>query len=201
MGALVAVPVGNGVESASRVFDRTVVCRVVATGYPDAVRSLQVSASPFHPSVGGFPSFPRASVTDLSGPETRVSAGIWTWHYNMPGSVWLTDTACQPTKVRIPLSRSGLRGGVIQATEASAGRTCDLPPRVLIRVRAVFSRGPVFTRDPQAPHLTVAKGRVATGVLVVTTVQGRKPIVFASVSNARRNAGLFVEPSRCSRRG
>jgi hypothetical protein len=74
---------------------------------------------------------------------------------------------------------------------------CDVPATVLIRIRASFARPTRFVRDARFPSTDVARGQISTGYLAVTTLRGRRPIVFASVNDASGKARLFVAPSRC----
>jgi len=67
-----------------------------------------------------------------------------------------------------------------------------------MRVRADFKRPTGFSRDPAVTDsLIFAKGQIATGYFAVTTLRGRKPLVFASVNAATGKARLFVAASRC----
>jgi hypothetical protein len=75
---------------------------------------------------------------------------------------------------------------------------CDVPTRVLIRVRADFKRPTGFSRDPLSPSLIFARGQIATGYLAIATLRGRKPLAFASVNDATGRARLLVAPSDCS---
>jgi hypothetical protein len=193
--AFVPVSIGQGAELASRIIDRTVVCRTVGVGYPDAVRFMNVSAEPFQ-HLGGAPAAPWLSVSNAGpGGNPGVGAGIRTgpWGNEASGFVSLSRTRCTRTSVRVLLSRSGLRGGPTQPFGDSY--RCDLPATVLIRVRADFKRPIALRRD--SPSVLIARGQITTGYLAVTTLRGRKPIVFASVHDATGKARLFVAPSRC----
>ena len=195
VGAVLAVPVGNGAESASRIIDRTVVCRTVGVGYPDAVRFMNVSAEPFQ-HLGGAPAAPWLSISNAGpGGESGVGAGIRTgpWGNDASGFVSLSRTRCKTTSVRVPLSSAGLRGGPTQPF--GDNYRCDLPATVLIRVRADFKRPTALRRDSRS--VLIARGRITTGYLAVTTQRGRKSIVFASAHDASGKARLFVAPSRC----
>ena len=185
VGSLLAVPVGNGAESASRIIDRTTVCQMPGEGYPDSTRFMTVSAQPGPPwiSVSNGPSFAlRASIR--TGPGGRKTTG----------SVALSRTECTPANSRVRFSTAGLREG--RAAPGSSYR-CNVPSAVLVRVRASFRRPTGFSRDPLTPSVVLARGRIATGYLSVTALGGRKPFVFASVNDASGKARLFVAPSRC----
>jgi hypothetical protein len=112
----------------------------------------------------------------------------------------LTRTAtrrCANTRLHIALASRGLKAA---ATDGfSTDYRCDVPAKVVIRVRAVFKRPVVFRVDPRYPDLEEARGNIANGHIAVTTLRGRRPIVFASVHHTTGNARLFVAPSGCTR--
>jgi hypothetical protein len=191
--ALLAVSVGSGAETAARIVDRTVVCQMPGEGFPDSTRFMSVSASPRHqrtnspPAMGASngPSFElRVSVT--TGPSGRQATG----------SVVLNREQCATTRLRVPFSIRGLRGGPTTRF-VDASYRCDVPAKVLIRVRADFKRPTGFSRDPRfAASLIFAKGQIATAYLSIATLPGRKPLAFASVNDTTGKARLFVA-SRC----
>jgi hypothetical protein len=195
IGVVLAAGVASGAESASRIVDRTVLCRPLGEGFPDAIRIVSVWASPFS-------SASRSPVVNMWGRgarESQVTAGLRTGpgpqRHQPTGALWLNRTRCTRTTLRVPLTSSGLEGG---PTGSSArGYDCNVPATVLIRVRAVFRRPTALARDPRFRFQSVARGRISTGYLAVTTVRGRKPIAFASVDDATGKARLFVAPSRC----
>ena len=195
IGAALSLERGQATPAASRIIDRTVVCRTVGVGYPDAVRFMNVSAEPFQ-HLGGAPAAPWLSISNAGpGGESGVGAGIRTgpWGNDASGFVSLSRTRCKTTSVRVPLSSAGLRGGPTQPF--GDNYRCDLPATVLIRVRADFKRPTALRRDSRS--VLIARGRITTGYLAVTTQRGRKSIVFASAHDASGKARLFVAPSRC----
>jgi hypothetical protein len=196
-GAFLSAPIAGGAESASRIIDRTVVCRTAGLGYPDAVRFMSVSAEPFQ-HLGGSPHPPWLFVSNRgSYDDTGVSASIRTGPYgNDPsGHVSFTRAPCRATSTRVPLSRTGLRGGPTQPF--GDNYRCDVPAKVLIRVRADFRRPTAWRPDSHSPSVFIAKGQITTGSLAVVTERGRKPIVFASVHDASGKVRLFVASARC----
>lgn len=180
-----AAPSGSA-ESATRILDRTVVCRTIGTGYPDPVRVMNVSAAP---RLGSFP----PSVDVFNGPSgDGVRASIRTGPFGPgTGAAVMSKAQCSPTTMRLRLASTGLRGG---QTELGERYQCNVPARVLIRVRALFNR-PVRWR-PENGSL-VATGRIATGYVAVAALPRRKPIFFASVSDASGKASIFVAQSGC----
>ena len=133
-----------------------------------------------------------------NGPSFQLRASVSTGPYGRQatGSVVLNQEECAETTLRVPLSARGLRGGPAEPRPISY--QCDVPTKVLLRVRADFKRPTGFSRDPlSSPSLIFAKGQIATAYLAITTLRGRKPLVFASVNDTTGKARLFVAPSRC----
>jgi hypothetical protein len=197
IGALFAAPIGSGAESASRVIDRTIVCRTVGVGYPDSVRFATVWAEPFQ-HLGGAAAAPWLFVGNAgAGGEPGVSASIRTGPYGNDASGYasVSRTRCTRTSIRIPLSSSGLRGGPTQPF--GDNYRCDVPAKILIRVRADFRRPTALRPSPRSPSHLIAKGQITTGYLAVVTERGRRPIVFASANDASGKVRLFLAPSRC----
>jgi hypothetical protein len=111
------------------------------------------------------------------------------------GELSLSRTRCRSTKLRVALSGRGLEGG--PAEQFGSSYRCDIPAMILLRVRAVFTRPTRLVRSARSPDYLVAKGNITSGSLAVTTLRGRKPIVFASVHDKSGEARIFVAPSRC----
>ncbi len=193
IGVAFAAPVASGAtEPASRIVDRTVVCRTAGEGYPDPVRHLTVQASPRLGSQS-----PSADVYNGPSGAGGVRADIKTGPNfgSETGVLALSRFRCGQTSLRVPLSSGGLQGG---QTSLGDGYTCRVPSRIVIRVRAVFRNPVTFSPAPDARYLAVANGRIATGFLTVTTAQRRAPIAFASVIDATGKAKIFVASSRCA---
>lgn len=201
MGALFAVPIGNGADSASRIIDRTLVCRMTGIGYPDSLRYMTVSATPYEPTTNWSPhmgasngayGFPGAGVGVRTGPAGRED--------EVPtGEVGMTRTEtgrCADTRLRIPLSSRGLDGGPTGPDRK--WYRCDVPAKVVIRVRAVFKRPTFFRPNPRFPDSEQARGDITGAFLAVTTLRGRKPLAFMSVHHATGKARIFVARPRCA---
>jgi hypothetical protein len=109
------------------------------------------------------------------------------------GYVSLSRTRCTTTKLRLRLSSRGLKGGSTEPDGKSY--KCDAPARVLIRVRAVFTRPTGFVRDPQSPWLSVARGTTSTAYVAVATMPDRKPLSFAGANHTTGMARLFIASS------
>jgi hypothetical protein len=183
VSALVAVPAGGGGEAASRIIDHTLLCPISGSGYPDPARVLQVQATP---RLGESSAFAGAYDTPelIADFKTGPDFGHGTGGMRLKG--------CTSSRLRLPLSSHGLRGG----PSPLGGRyTCNVSARVMIRLRAVFTR-PVFLRREEG--FLVGRGSIASGYVAVATLPGRKPIFFASV-DSRGKARLFTAPSGCRR--
>jgi hypothetical protein len=194
-GVLALVSAGGTVAGvrASRIVDRTLVCQMPGEGFPDSTRFMSVSATRGNRRSGSLP-----LMNVSNGPSGQVRAFVMTGpggRYRT-GSVVLNRTECTTTDLRIPFSARGLRGGLVKPY--SAAYRCDVPVRVLIRVRAEFTRPTGFTSDPQSPFALFARGRITTAYLSVTTLRGRKPLAFMSVHDATGRARVFTTPSFCA---
>ena len=181
-GALVAAQIGTGIDSASRIIDRTLVCPMTGVGYPDPARFLDAQA---FPRLGD--SSPHAGV--FGRPEVRASFKTGPDFRRGTGSVALQG--CTSSRLRLRLSSRGLSGG---STRLGARYTCEVSARILIRVRAVFRR-PVRLRRQQ--ETLIATGRIATAYLAVATLPGPKPLAFVSLNDATGKAQIFVARSTC----
>jgi hypothetical protein len=194
--ALGAPATASSTNAAIRIVDRTLICPMMGVGYPESIRSLEVSAR----SRQYARDAPSASVEDAargeSGPLVRVgvrtAAGGGAGPQFMSGGVWLSVPGCTRTRLHVALSARGLRA---RPADRRPYR-CGVPARVLIRIRAVFKRPTAFSRD-LVPSYSIAGGRISVGYLAVTTVRGRKPIFFGAVNDANGKGRGFVAPSRC----
>jgi hypothetical protein len=188
--ALAAGMASGAARPASRIVDRTVLCRTSGEGYPDPARYLAVQASPRLGSQS-----PSASVYNGPSGAGVVRADITTGPYygSETGSVTLSRFRCGRASLAILLSSKRLRG---RKTTLGDRYTCEVPDTIFIRVRAVFRNPVTLSPAADARHLNLAKGRILTGSLAVTT-KSKSPIAFVSVDDATGQASIFVAPSRC----
>lgn len=197
VGSLSAASTGVGAAPGSRIVDQTIACSMLGVGSPDVVRFMTASATPFQPASGAPPSL-AAGNSGAAGASVGVIVRSRAGGGSPTGQVSITRTSgtrCLQTKLRAPLSTVGLKSG--PAEPFGATYTCEVPEKVLIRVRAVFERPTSFSIDPRNRNQMIAKGRVATATVVVSTVRGLKPIVLGSVNDATGKARMFVARSRC----
>jgi hypothetical protein len=191
--ATVALVTVAGVASgasrpASRILDRSVTCKTAGEWYPDRSRYMQVNAAPRLGEAASTATF----VNGSSGPEgvyLNVEMGA-------AGAVRLSRIKCKRTTIRVPLENKTLQGGT---TDFGERYSCEVPATILMRVRAVFRNPVTFGIDPYFPedsHLWVARGKIRTASLVVTT-KSKKPIALATLKDATGKAAVFTSPSRC----
>lgn len=147
VAALVVVPVSEGADSATRIVDRTLVCRTSGEGHPDPARFMDVAASPVDVR---WRTSPTLSVSNGFG-DTGVSVGARTGRGSgsATGEAWLTPRRCTVTSRRVPLASTGLRGG--STGPFSKSFACEVPARVVIRLRAVFTRPTTVVPDRRFP--------------------------------------------------
>lgn len=193
--SILAVMHVAGVETAksasaqprTHILDRTVSCRVEGVGAPDPARYMTVSAFPRRGT--GTPQVPYVYAHHSEG-EGGFSVGF---AISPQGRAWVNRSLCTATKAVVALSSGKLRGGRTPFGEA---QRCDVPARVLIRIRAVFTRPFAVRTDPLARYQAHAPGKIITGSLAVATLQ-RKPIAFATADDAAGRASIFASPTRC----
>jgi hypothetical protein len=196
-----AAPIASGSEQASQIIDRTVVCKMTGTGFPDTVRLITASATPRLPDTDASPTSGVTTGDETGGP--LVGAGVRTGRAaigtgSTTGEARISDESagrCTQTRIRVPLSSKGLRGG--PAGEIGNAYKCNVPGKVLIRVRAVFKRPTSFRPDPRFNQV-VARGDISVGYLAVATLRGRRPLAFISLHDASGTARIFAAP-RCAR--
>ena len=148
-GGLAGLAVAAGVASAAsqpatRIVDRTMLCKTWGSGYPDPLRTM---------AVVGVPNQAQAT----NGPEgsprfvvAQIALGV-----NGQDQVVVSRAACAPTSKRLQLSAKGLRSG---ETDFGNKWKCPVPASVLIRVRAAFARPVTLEPAPDASYLLDCHG-------------------------------------------
>ena len=178
-------------QTASRVIDRTLSCRAIGVGMPDPVRTVRVTASGRRGEWS-----PEVVVLHGNGyGETGwgVGARVGSNPQRATGGVYTARVLCEPAAVRLALSPGRLEGGRTRLAEVWS---CDVPVRVLVRVRAVFRRPVQLGVNPRFRGERVADGAVIEAQLAVATPQ-RREIAFGAVCSSRTTASIFVDPARC----
>jgi hypothetical protein len=188
-------------EAPTRVVDRTFAC---TTGITLGLRGVKLGASPRSEQLG-LPS--HAVLTSGQGPGS-TSVGIDTGPVPAAGrprgAAYYTPASCREltlrvpgtTRVRVPLTRTGLHGGRLTRPE---GHNCEARGRVLVRIRAVFTQPTRWTRSTPAsseqyPVTMRAPGAIREGYVAVRTESGNRPLVFAALTQT--GARVFIA-SRC----
>lgn len=194
---LVALAAGSARDAvasttATRIVDRTLLCRV---GYSGGARLVILSARSAARQGDKLEWLAHASVSTPGNPVSRqnseptlagVSAG---WPPPPPftsGGLGYDNTRCGPTRVKVPLVPKGLAGGVANAFGEDL--RCIVGKSVLVHVRATF-RDPVVEEPNKAGDFVSALGRMTSGQIAVRTPAG-KPLVYADVADGGR-ARLF----------
>ena len=188
VGAAAGLAVAAGIASAasqpaSRVVDRTMLCKTWGAGYPDPLRTM---------AVVGVPNQAQGTNGPQGSPKfvvAQIALGV-----NGQDQVVVSRTACAPTSKRLQLAAKGLRSGV---TDFGNKWKCSVPASVLIRVRAAFARPVTLEPALDASYLLIATGRISGGSLAITTKDGT-PIAFASVDKGGEG-DIFVARPRCLR--
>jgi hypothetical protein len=180
-------------ETASRVVDRTLLCR---TGYAGGARLVLISARSAARHGDKLDWLAQAFVSTPGNPVSRqdsqptlagMSAG---WPPPPPlisGGLGYDNARCGPSRATVALDSRGLTGGVANAFGEEL--RCIVGKTVLVRIRASF-RQPVTEEPTKAGDYVNALGRLDKGQLVVRTAAG-KPIVYADVAEGGR-ARLFT---------
>ena len=115
---------------------------------------------------------------------TTVDQEFWTFDVKTFGTVGISGRNCNPTRAPIPVSPAGLRGG--GAAALGSELKCDVPRRVLVRIRAVLSsRASLHGREFESVHVPVVEAKLAARTLA------GKPLTYASVSQ-KGKATLFT---------
>ena len=115
---------------------------------------------------------------------TTVDQEFWTFDVKTLGTVGVRGELCNPTRAVVPLTAAGLRGGA--AAPLGDELKCDVPRRVLVRMRAVFdSRAVLRGKEFESAHVPVREAKLA-----VRTVAG-KQLAYATVSQTGK-ATLFT---------
>ena len=178
VAATLLAPAHARVE-ASRIVDRTFSCEA---GFVGGLHQVTVRS--------GFSTTPDSSKLKVySGVARNMFDSLASLHsegFNVHRG------NCAIAKTRLALTTKTLRGGVVPPLGAEA--TCETPTRVLVRVRASFTRPPTIDTTGRYgyPLLTVA-GALETSAIAVATRSG-KPIAYLSVTGAEK-ARFFTRPT------
>jgi hypothetical protein len=158
------------------VLDRTFSCEA---GYLGGLYQVQLSST-----------YQPASPSRLQA-VASITRNMWDSPYGMLASSGFSvhRGLCAPSTAKVKLTTKGLRGGAVPSLGVEA--MCETPRRVLMRVRAVFSRPPDVATSRQFgfPQLN-AFGAVTQAAIAVGTPAG-KTFGYVSVSGSEK-ARLFT---------
>jgi hypothetical protein len=108
---------------------------------------------------------------------TTVDQEFWTFDVKTFGTVGIRSELCNPSRATFPFTTAGLRGGA--AAPLGAEYECEVPRRVLVRVRAVVpSPASLRGREFKSIHMAVREAKLAV------RTQGGKPLAYAEVSES-----------------
>lgn len=184
--------------SATRVVDRTLVCKV---GMANGARSITVTAQSAFRNGSKLEWLAQATVVTPGNPVPAkrneymptlvgMTAG---WPAPAPltsGALGINIALCSSTRATVPLSPRGLGGGA--AGPLGEELKCVTPSRVHVRVRATFAT-PVTLELDRKDDWQGASARIAKGQLAVRTLSG-KPLVYAEVADSGK-ARVFTARS------
>ena len=199
LAALLAVGSARAdVEATTAVLDRTYTCSIPLHG---GIYQLENRAHPGSRSSGSWTKLAYAGLRAgvFSGgtgnllawisagkptKTTTVDQEFWTFDVRTFGTVGIRGNLCNPTNAAVPLTPAGLRGG--PAAPLGDELKCDVPRRVLVRLRAVLpSRASLHGTEFESVHAPVREAKLA-----VRTLSG-KPLSYATVSQSGK-ATLFT---------
>jgi hypothetical protein len=187
-------------EAQERILDRSFSCTVRGVGSPETVRYLSVLGEP---RIARYAPWAHVATTDgqpspVGEPPSNDSLGAGfrtgrTQHWGA-GATWLNVASCSATRARPALTPKGLRGGAI--AQFGEAHRCDVPARVVLRVRAVFRSPATLRPDRRARYYLTAHGRMVRGEVVVRAANGQ-PLIYAAADDRTGRTRIFTAPSRC----
>lgn len=119
-------------------------------------------------------------------PEALNDDGWLSFTARSGGTVGLNRDVCTPVKKRLRLSRNGLVGGAVGTSMVEYD--CEVPRRVLVRVRAIVDGGAALRDRGELFRVTDAPARLAR--IGVATSSGRL-LAFGEVTDKGRTT-VFV---------
>ena len=212
---------GTATTEAARspVLDRTFVCSVgdpSTSGYPDPIparrREFTVRVAPETESRSPWRQEPVPAyivITDKKGHQTReklhASQGldgvvkIGNARYAAPSIIRLDRRTCRPASATpIPLSRRGLHAQPAERPEN--GLECPVPPRIILRVRAILRRPASLIARGGEYGLTGMPPRVG-GEYVPTRRSGNRNVLHVEVAVRAFPAGRAIAYAQIARNG
>lgn len=179
--------------AASRLIDRTMVCRF-AFGSIDVVASPRgapnISGIAFAPSSGFALVNAGVRGDPLSDLVVAARPGVRSGNFRFPAAVYASSSRCRSSRVRVPLTPSGLPG---PPTALRAEDECIVAGRVLVRVRGLLTVPSQWRRFDSA--FVGARGRLVEGQIALREQRTRRPLAFIKVG--RTGKTQLWTSSRC----
>jgi hypothetical protein len=182
--AVVGMTHGLAASATSRVVDRTFLCSLGLSprGYPDP--GVRRRAIDLYAGSGSDGKSSGLTVLDRHGPGRVLLLKLFVGPSRDPYGTLLVGVVVDPKRctwlrsTRIPLSRTELPG---PSSPDSRQRACNVPGRVLIRVRALLGRPAIWVRTRveglNTPVLGL-KTNVVEASVAIRTAPAYKPIAF-----------------------
>lgn len=183
LASALSAPTSAGTPA--RVIDRTFICK---TTPHSGIRGIEVRSYPDH--TADPPRYYLTVQNGFAGPAVAArDASLALAH---TGGLRVHAKLCRAAPAaRVPLRAGGLTGG---ATPLGEEWECELPGRVLVRVRATLARPDRWLR--RTPTYAGVNAKVTSASVAVWSLALRKPIAFSSI-DSKAGASVFVEPTRC----
>lgn len=193
---VLAAPLSAGARPATTtatVIDRTFLCSISPRS---GIRSLGVSArsgfrNPESPSTWRWLALAQIEGTDFRNLFLLAAGAPHRPDDRSPATTrWLTidPQVCVASRASVPLSPKGLSGGEASQLRGtnyvgSDAYRCNVPSKVLVRVRAVFRTPTTLTRQRLYGDLALTTGTavVAREAAFALRTQGGKAVAFADV--------------------
>lgn len=190
-----AVPTTGAPSQVSRIIDRTFACTPAFVGGVHKVDTRAYRRAGRRGSSWSQPAFADvatgvsgAAATAIKNELTWVTSGKptpdatirdtlagYTFPFETWGTIGVNREQCRPSRKRVALGRSGLRGGRVGVSEEAWD--CFAARRVLVRIRAVMTKPAQL-----APYLDFLRTKVpVTAASVAVQTYSGKRLVFAQV--------------------
>jgi hypothetical protein len=205
--AVVGMTHGVAASATSRVVDRTFLCSLGLSqrGYPDP--GVRRRAIALYAGSGSDGKSSGLTVLDRHGPGRLRLLTLFVGPSRNPYGTLLVGVVVDPKRctwlrsTRIPLSRTELSRTELPGPSSadSTQRTCNVPGRVLIRVRALLGRPAIWVRtrlEGLNTPLLGLKTNVVEASVAVRTAPAHKPIALIRLT--RTEPPKFYIAAHCT---
>ncbi len=185
---MAAASTTTGAAAPAQVVDRTLAC---TTGVHAGAHVVYIGSQTGFKKGDVFQTLAQANVTTAGSqiatqpnnyqPQlVAMTAGYPPKPPLTTGGIGYDGKRCVPTKMKVPLTKRGLTGGI--ANQIGEQSECFPPGKVLIHFRVVFTSPPKVAVDRKS-RFYQALGRIKVGQLAVRSLAG-KPIAYLDVVDA-----------------